>query len=160
LVKDTQHLLPLNAKKYKKVLLIASGADFASSNPFTGEYFEQLLVQEGIEITRDGTLREENNDYDLVIYLLNFEPGFFIQSLNMPKQLDMFRWYASRVPTMLISLANPFSLYEKPRIKTVVNAYHASNITQEEVVNCIFGRQEFKGVSPVDAFCGLEDARI
>ena len=61
---------------------------------------------------------------------------------------------------MLISLGNPYSLYEKPRLKTVVNAYHSTNSTQEEIVNCLFGRQEFKGVSPVDAYCGLEDARI
>lgn len=160
LVKDIQNLLPLDPKKYKKALLIATGAEFAALHSFRGEYFEKLLVKEGIEITRDGTMREENNDYDLVIYLINIEPGFLIQSLYIPPQIDMFKWYPSRVPTMLISLGNPYSLYEKPRIKTVVNAYNSTNVTQEEIVNCLFGRQEFKGVSPVDAFCGLEDAQI
>ena len=59
LVKDIQNLLPLDPKKYKKALLIASGADFAAMHQFTGEYFEELLVKEGIEVTRDGTMKEK-----------------------------------------------------------------------------------------------------
>ena len=94
-----------DAKKYQRVLLIAAGADFEASHPFAGTYFEQLLTKEGVEVIRDGNLKEKNNDFDLVLYLLNFEPGFFVQTLYIPKYLDMFRWYATRVPTCWSRLA-------------------------------------------------------
>jgi beta-N-acetylhexosaminidase len=161
LVKDIQNIIPISKERYKKVLLIASGATGFASVPFRGEYFEELLKKEGITVTRERVLKEENNDYDLVIFLVNIDPNFYTQSIRMPlAELSLFKWYPTRVPTIFISLGNPYSLYEMPRMKTMINAYNPSEIVQEEVMNCLLGRQSFNGVSPVDPFCGLEDAKI
>ncbi len=160
LVKDVQNLLPLSQEDYKKVLLISSGASGFVGNQFDGKEFENLLIKEGFEVTRDITLREKNNDYDLVIYLINIDPNFLVQSLRMPVgQMGLFKWYPDRVPTLFISMGNPYGLYEMPRQKTFINTYSSSTTVQEELMNCLMGRQEFKGVSPIDAFCGQEIAR-
>lgn len=160
LVKDTQNLLPLEKGKYKKALLIHQGASGIQGAGFTGDYFQELLEKEGIEVTRDSVMLEENNPYDLVIYLMDIEANFTNPSLRINPMIDLFRWYASRVPTVLVSLGTPYALYERPQMKTVVNAYDSSDTVQEEVIKCLFGHQPFVGKSPVDAFCGLEDARL
>ncbi len=160
LVKDVQNLLPLSKDRYKRVLLIPSGASGFAGDHFDGKEFEELLTKEGFEVTRDRTLREGKNDYDLVIYLVNIDPNFLVQSLRMPiGQMGLFSWYPTRVPTLFVSMGNPYALYEMPRQKTYINTYSSSTMVQEELINCLLGRQDFKGVSPVDAFCGQEIAR-
>ena len=41
-------------------------------------------------------------------------------------------------------------------IKTYINAYSNHDYVIESVVEKILGKSEFKGVSPVDPFCGKE----
>jgi beta-N-acetylhexosaminidase len=68
--------------------------------------------------------------------------------------------YISAVPTIFISFANPYHLIDVPRIKTFINAYKYKKETLDAVVDKLLGRSEFKGISPVDAFCGLWDTRL
>ncbi len=63
-------------------------------------------------------------------------------------------WCPHEIPTMFISMANPYHMQDVPMIPTFINAYTHSEITVDAVVEKIMGRSEFKGVSPVDASCG------
>jgi beta-N-acetylhexosaminidase len=63
------------------------------------------------------------------------------------------------VPTLLVSFGYPYLLYDAPRVPTYVNAYASMPSMQAAVVDCLVGRTPFLGRSPVDAFCGLEDAQ-
>jgi beta-N-acetylhexosaminidase len=121
-----------------------------------------MLVEEGFEVIRECELKEEGNDMDAVIYLVKKSPGFHQPSLRMtPKEAGgMFVWYPTRVPTVFISLGNPYSLYEMPSMPTLINAYNGTVIVQREIVNCLLGKQPFQGTSPVDAFCGQEWAKL
>ena len=58
---------------------------------------------------------------------------------------------------MFVSVGNPYHLLDAPMIKTYINGYCNSEYVIEAVVEKILGRSSFKGVSPVDAFCGRED---
>ncbi|MBP1965468.1 glycoside hydrolase family 3 protein [Paenibacillus aceris] len=164
LVKDTQQLLPISTKKHKRVLLIstASEGSLFTGNGAGGYLFERMLVKEGFEVVRNYRLKQEENDIDLVIYLTQKAPGFMQNSLRLsPEEAGgIFNWYPTYVPTLFISLGNPYTLYELPTMPTMINGYNASAAVQKEILACLLGKQPFRGISPVDAFCGLEMARL
>ena len=62
------------------------------------------------------------------------------------------------VPTIMVSIDNPYHLIDAPRIPTYVNAYTSENVVVETLVEKLVGESEFRGVSPVDAFCGIFNA--
>lgn len=174
LVKDTQQLLPISNSKYKRILLEIMG-DFPS-NERVSEKFKSLLEKEGFEVTvyekeeltENGiafdNVSEFRAKYDLVIYIGNIETAsnktvarlnwhtIFGLGNNMP-------WFVKEVPTMFISVGNPYHLFDAAMIKTYINCYCNSDYVIEAVVEKITGKSEFKGVSPVDAFCGVWDTR-
>ena len=69
-------------------------------------------------------------------------------------------FYVNEVPTIFVSVQCPFHLADVPQVKTYINAYDNQRLyINNALVDKMLGRSEFKGVSPVDAFCGLEDTR-
>jgi beta-N-acetylhexosaminidase len=64
------------------------------------------------------------------------------------------------VPTIFISFGSPYHLYEVPEVKTYINCYTPIDMTKQTVVKMLVGKKSFKGINPVDPFCGLEEARI
>ena len=172
LVKDTQALLPISPKKHKRVLYEIMGE--CPSEKRVEETFVKLMEAEGFEMIpyvkeefdfnkpiKFESVTEFRNKYDLVIYLGNVENAsnkttarlnwhtIFGAGNNIP-------WFVEVVPTMFISLQIPYHLLDVPMIKTYINAYSNHDYVIESVVEKILGRSEFKGVSPVDPFCGKE----
>lgn len=168
LVKDTQKLLPLDVNKHKRVLLELIG-DF-DSNERVYNQFEGLLKNEGFKVERylpetlenifsDAKVQDFRNKYDLVIYIGNIENSsnktvsrinwhtLFGAGNNLP-------WFVEEVPTLFISVGNPYHLFDVPMIKTYINGYCHSPYVIESVVEKIMGRSEFKGINPIDPFCG------
>ena len=172
LVKDTQALLPISPKKHKRVLYEIMGG--CASEKRVEETFVKLMEAEGFEMIpyvkeefdfnkpiKFESVTEFRNKYDIVIYLGNVENAsnkttarlnwhtIFGAGNNIP-------WFVEVVPTMFISLQIPYHLLDVPMIKTYINAYSNHDYVIESVVEKILGRSEFKGVSPVDPFCGKE----
>ena len=174
LVKDTAELLPLDAKRHNKVLLQILG-DF-ESNERVVNHFEQLLEKEGFSITRyvpetienifkDAKVEDFKEKYDLVFYIGNIENAsnktvsrinwhtLFGAGNNIP-------WMAAEVPTVFVSVGNPYHLIDVPMVGTYINGYcHSPNVI-EAVMEKLMGRSSFKGKSPVDPFCGKWDTRF
>lgn len=171
LVKDTQKLLPLDPVKHKRVLLEIMG-DFPSNDRVYAK-FEELLTKEGFEVIKYipedfsrplDTVEEFKSKYDLVMYIGNIETAsnktvsrlnwftFFGLGNNMP-------WFVKEVPALFVSVGNPYHLMDAPMIRTYINGYCNSDYVMEAVMEKLMGRSEFKGISPVDAFCGREDTK-
>lgn len=167
LVKDTQRLLPINATRHKKVLLEILG-DFPSNERVLTQFREQMQAR-GYEITiyenEDFTkpldhVSDIKAKYDLVIYLGNIENAsnkttnrinwytFFGSGNNIP-------WFVHEVPTLFISLANPYHLFDVPMIKTYINCYSNNEYIIKAVIAKIHGEEAFEGVSPIDPFCKI-----
>ena len=98
---------------------------------------------------------------DLYVYIMNIENA----SNNTTARIDWnvifglgddAPWFSEEIPVLFISTANPYHLFDAPMAKTFVNAYSNSTIVNSAVMDKIMGRSEFKGISPVDPFCGLE----
>jgi beta-N-acetylhexosaminidase len=63
------------------------------------------------------------------------------------------------IPTLMISFGYPYLLYDAPRVPTYINAYATMESMQKAVFDALLGNVAWNRTSPVDPFCGLEDAR-
>ena len=139
LVKDTQHLLPISPEKHKRVLFEIMGK--CPSEHRVAKRFIEDMEKEGFtmipyeeevfDFTKPmhmETVEEFRAKYDLVIYIGNVENASnkttarlnwhapFGAGNNIP-------WFVEVVPTLFISLQNPYHLLDVPMVKTYINAY-------------------------------------
>ena len=102
--------------------------------------------------------------YDLIINVAQVVGGMQpVERVSWPasKGTPDLPWYVHEIPTMLISFSTPFLLADAPAVKCAINAYDARPDTIKAVaVKIAQGVEAFKGVSPVDVFCGFVDTRI
>ena len=172
LVKDTQNLLPLDPKKHKRILFEFMGgfagdarvkAKFVSEMEARG--FEMIpYVPEVYDWTKPvhfETVEEFRSKYDAVIYVGNIENSSNKTTARLNWHTEFgagnnIPWFAKVKPTLFISFANPYHLLDVPMIPTYINCYSNHDVMIETVVEKIMGESEFKGVSPVDPFCGKE----
>lgn len=166
LVKDVNHLLPLDCVRHRRVVLVTDPqrAGFAYQEPLP-LHLPQWLSERGFEVRPydpDHPPKPENTD--LVLYLLAQE-SLLTQShiyldwnrLHGKLGTAMQRhWH--RLPCLLISFGHPYYLYDAPRMPCVINAYSAILPVQQAVLERLLGEQAFTGISPVDVSCGLPDA--
>ena len=68
--------------------------------------------------------------------------------------------YINSIPTIFISLANPYHLLDVPRVKTYINNYGMNDYTLTCLVDKLLGRDTFRGKDPVDSFCGKWDTHL
>lgn len=106
-------------------------------------------------------ITELTDHYDLIINLANVNPGT-VQRIVWPasKGTPDIPFYIHEVPTIFVSVQYPYHLSDVPQVKTYINAYDSKKQTLEVLVEKLMGQSEFKGESPVDAFCGFIDTRI
>lgn len=97
--------------------------------------------------------------YDLIIHMMDFDSHNTVERVlwKMSKGTPDVPWYVNEVPTMMISLRCPFHLFDAPQMKTYINTYDKNPSTIDVLVDKLVGKEEFMGVSPVDAFCGMKD---
>ncbi|MDE6867587.1 MAG: beta-hexosaminidase [Clostridia bacterium] len=69
-------------------------------------------------------------------------------------------WYVEELPVIFVSFSSPFHLADVSQVKNYINCYDAHEETVKALVDKLVGVSEFKGVSPVDVFCGMIDTRI
>lgn len=169
LVKDTQKLLPIDAEKYPKVLLEIMG-DFPSNERVLQQVKKELekkkfqvfvYEKENFEVGVDN-VKSFKEKYDLAVYIGNVENAsnqttnrlnwytFWGQGNNVP-------WFANEIPVLFISVANPYHLLDVPMMKTYINCYSNNEYAIEAVVEKITGNSRFKGINPVDPFCGRKE---
>lgn len=176
LVKDTQHILPLDPKKYKRVLLHVLG-DVGGYHDPTKDHakrFIEQLEKRGFEITLfDGTkpemqyigasVKSLKERFDLILYFANIKTSGSDTVARIrwegPGALNSTR-YIYDIPTVFVSVDNPYHLLDAPKVKTFINGYTPSPFVVDAVVEKLVGESEFKGVNPVDPFCGLWNAKL
>lgn len=172
LVKDTAGNLPLRPEATPRLLLQLIGPYEEANTQITSAVMP-LLEKAGFRVTlyqpEDFTtgfdsVSQFHAKYDAVLYLANVENRsnatttrinwytFFGQGNNIP-------WFVDEVPTVFASLGNPYHLMDVPMVKTYINAYDNHQAVIEALVAKLLGKSDFKGVSPIDPYCGLMDAR-
>ena len=166
LEKDVQGLFPLSPTKHRRVL-VASGGIVSPIHGTTPFALPDMLRAEGFEVTvytGEGAMPAPT-DFDLMLYLFGEETlltrgRIFLDWAKISGNFHnaMARhWH--KVPTAMVSFGYPYYLYDAPRMPCYINAFATTDSMQAAVVDCMLGRAPWNTTSPVDAFCGLEDAR-
>ena len=178
LVKEEKGVLPLTPAKYKRMLFIplegkpdmfAHNRIRAGASAIMGE----LLEKEGFEVT---VLTQESETFkymrieeyikehfDVIVYCANFGTTSNQTVVRIQWPNNNMSWcpnFYHTVPTVFVSIENPYHLLDAPRVRTYINAYSPTDTTIEAVVEKLVGRSEFTGVNPVDPFCGLWEAKL
>ena len=173
LVKEEPGVLPLSPQKYPRVMYFP--IETAGYDGFLNkaETFKQMLIGEGFQVSEfnpsrgmEGFLAPTTDyigKYDLMVY-------FACVSTRSNQTTVRIQWeeplgancphYLTSIPTVFISVENPYHLQDVPRVRTYINAYSSHQEVLDEVLEKIMGRSEFKGESPCDPFCGRWDARL
>ena len=176
LVKEQKDVLPITPQKYKRVLLypIESEAGFAYSVRVGAvQVFEEALRKEGFEVDVflpsqgfEGMMtgfKDMTDKYDLMIYVANMGTKSNQTTIRIEWAMPMganVPIFVETVPTIFCSIENPYHLLDAPRVKTFINTYASTDTMLEALMDKLCGRSEFKGVSPVDAFCGMWDTKL
>lgn len=176
LVKEEKGVLPLNPDKYKKVLVYGLESEQGiaySVRAGVVDKFTELLVLEGFDIDRfkpsagmEGmtvAFSEVTNKYDLIVYLANIGTKSNQTTVRIEWAQPMganVPIYIESVPTVFISVENPYHLLDVPRIKTYINTYASTDETLDALMDKLMGRSTFMGTSPSDPFCGRWDTKL
>lgn len=178
LVKEQPGVLPLSAQKYKRVLFYP-----IESSGGVGPYVvkdgvclsvAERLRKEGMEVTvfepsplgtegKTPATSEIADNYDLIVYVANLSTKSNQTTVRIEWAQPMGAncpHYVNEVPTIFISVENPYHLLDVPRVKTFINTYSSHNEVLDSLVEKLMGRSSFVGISPVDVFCGKWDTRL
>lgn len=172
LVKDRENLLPITPEKYRRILLVniesVKSCRYSSDPQY--QNFREGLCKEGFlveemdldelpSIGKEGaTFRQLKSKYDLMLYYLGAKAGYRIVWKSVV--MGEIPSYTKDIPTMAISFQSPYLLMDIPMVGTYINAYTETRYTCKAVLEKITGKSSFKGVSPVDPFCGMWDLSL
>lgn len=177
LVKEQPGVLPLTPERYKRVLFYTieppAGGEGNYKVKAACAKVREMLEAEGFQVDdfvpqpygEGFTTKYEEvvKNYDLILYVANL-------STKSNQTVVRIEWkqpmgadcghYLNDIPTVFVSLENPYHLLDFPRVKTYINCYSNNDHCLRQLVEKLTGRSPFKGVSPVDPFCGKWDTRL
>ena len=180
LVKDTQSLLPLTVEKHRRILLYVlgdSGGYMDEGGGINGKFIQGLTGNgfavdkfdysqlSGMNMWNSDLMRDplgRLKNYDLVIYFASLKTASNQTTVRInwaqPMGADVPK-FVYEIPTLFISVDNPYHLQDVPMVKTFINGYSSNEYVVQAIVEKLLGRSPFKGINPIDPFCGLWDAR-
>ena len=179
LVKEEAGVLPLSPEKTPRILLYPIDIEFDSAFGGYGvregiaQEMKRRLESEGFTVSLyevdpglEGftkPMHTYTDQYDLCLYLANL-------ATKSNQTVVRIEWaqpmgancphFINSIPTIFISLENPYHLADVPRVKTFINTYASTDATLNLLVEKLMGRSTFKGKSPSDPFCGFWDTHL
>ncbi len=176
LVKKETGVLPLSPATYPKVLFVPiESGQGVGYGVRTGacDLLRTRLEDEGfdVDVFKAKNVFEGEVDrtsdyigvYDMILYVANLSTKSNQTTVRIEWAQPMGAncpHYLASIPTVFVSIENPYHLIDVPRVKTYINTYSSSDNALDALVEKLMGRSAFKGVSPVDAFCGRWDTRL
>jgi beta-N-acetylhexosaminidase len=162
-------VLPLDPIRHRRVVVASGGIETNHLNAQHQPLKELLdgMTAAGFEVRPfEAEEPPTRANTDLVLYLVAKESSMMNSRVYLDwrvlhgnsKQQAMRRYW-HEIPTVMVSFGHPGHLMDAPRVPAYVNAYSAIQPVQAAVLRKLLGQEPFYGDSPVDAFCGLEDAR-
>lgn len=177
LVKEEPGVLPLSPAKTPRILLYPLQAEQGVIYSAASGVMEQiitLLTQEGFQVSvftpnpngLEGLMDSQKaytDRYDLMLYIANLATKSNQTTVRIEWAQPMganVPSFLSVIPTVFVSVENPYHLLDVPRVRTYINTYHSSPHVLRALVNKLMGREPFEGKSPVDPFCGMWDTHL
>lgn len=107
------------------------------------------------------SVEEMKKNYDLYVYVANMQNASNNTTLRLNWNVtfglgDDAPWLAAEIPVMMISTGYPYHLFDAPMVDTYINTYSAAPAFTKAAMDKVMGRSEFKGISPMDPYCGKD----
>jgi beta-N-acetylhexosaminidase len=178
LVKEEKGVLPITPEKYKRILFYplenkSEGATIFNVDNSQNAKFCEALKKEGflVDVFQPAKgfegmmtpVSEITEKYDLIIYSASLQT-------KSNQTVVRIEWanpmganvpiYCHTVPTVFVSLENPYHLVDVPQVRTFINCYCGFDTVIEALVEKLTGKSEFKGTSPIDPFLNKWETRI
>lgn len=189
LVKDTQHLLPLNPAEKKRAYLVYVGST-PTSKGYKGDPTKQVVIEEleragfqvdvcpnyhdlevengvspmnFVKMLNHGTRKEFIDSHDVVFLVINVK-GYaqenWVRVRWSCNHSCELPWYNKEVPTLGISLNYTNHLIDVPQLKTFINAYGPGREHIRAAIEKVCGKSPFRGHANDSVFCGRWDTRL
>lgn len=177
LVKEEKGVLPITPEKYPRILFYPiepfAGGEGAYKVVAACTKVKNLLEDKGFLVDEfvpqpygegfTAKYMDVVSQYDLILYVANL-------STKSNQTVVRIEWkqpmgadcghYINDIPTIFVSLENPYHLLDFPRVKTYINCYSNNDTCVSMLVEKLMGNSSFKGKSPVDPFCGKWDTHL
>ena len=158
LLRDNNHILPLDATKPSRALLLAFYAD---PEPYPGEDLERELRSRFDSVTtlradtrfvKADTLKLPSSDsYDVAIL------AFFVRvsdrkgNVDVPEEQQAIaaRMYETPKPVITVGFGSPYLIERFPQADTWIAAFGISDVAQVSIARALFGEIPIRGQVPV-----------
>jgi beta-N-acetylhexosaminidase len=158
LLRDTAHLLPLDATKPLRVLLVSLSAD---ADPYPGETIEPEIrwrvdslraLRADLQFATVSTLKLPPVDsYDVAVAALFVRVADRKGNVGFPDEQRTFvnQIIAAGKPTAVIGFGSPYLIEGFPGAKTWLAEFSTNSVSQVAAVRALFGQVAVQGQIPV-----------
>src|SRR5574344_1241700 len=99
----------------------------------------------------------------LTLVVLNYPPASNQVTVRVswcPKHALEIPRFVNEEDYIYVSFSNPYHLQDIPRNKIYINCYNFNKPTIDAFIDKLIGKEEFKGINPIDPYCGLFDTKF
>jgi beta-N-acetylhexosaminidase len=158
LLRDTVHLLPLDAANPLRVLLVSLSAD---ADPYPGETLEPEIrwrvdslkaLRADIQFANVSTLKLPPTDsYDVAIAALFVRVADRKGNVGLPDEQRAFvnQMIAAGKPTVVMAFGNPYLIEGFPGANTWLAEFSTNSVSQMAAARALFGQVAMQGQIPV-----------
>jgi beta-N-acetylhexosaminidase len=158
LLRDTAHLVPLDATKPLRVLLVSLSAD---ADPYPGETIEPEIrwrvdslkaLRADLQFANVSTLKLPPTDtYDVAIAALFVRVADRKGNVGFPDEQRAFvnQMIAAGKPVVVIAFGSPYLIEGFPGAKTWLAEFSTNSVSQVAAVRALFGQVTTQGQIPV-----------
>ena len=103
------------------------------------------------------------DNHDLILYVANMGTKSNQTTIRIEWAMPMgvnVPVFIESIPTIFVSIENPYHLLDVPRVKTFINTYASTDTILAALVDKLMGRTAFTGTSPIDPFLGMWDTKL
>ncbi|MFT3797626.1 glycoside hydrolase family 3 protein [Microbacterium sp.] len=172
--KNTTGILPLAAAPGLRALVYVIGdrPTFYDPSPAFAPRFVDGLRARGLEVdvvqipNAEATVpgaEKLHERYDVCLYFADQRFAGNTNGLRVqwsPPQGPDGPRHVATLPTVLVSIADPYLLQDLPMVRSAINGYTPTTSTVDAALAVLFGEAEARGVAPSDPFSGHWDAAL
>ncbi len=178
LVKEEKDVFPITPERYPRILFYSlenktDGQTIFNVDESENKKLCERLKKAGFTVTEfvptpgfEGMMRpvhEFTDQYDLILYsaALQTKSNQTVVRIEWANPMGAnVPVYTHTIPTVFISLENPYHLVDVPHVKNFINCYAGSDAVLDALMEKLMGKRPFVGKSPVDPFCGKWETRL
>lgn len=188
LVKDTQHILPIDPKGNRAWLVYVHNVP--NSKGYNGDPVRDMVKEELeaagfavdvcptyydleaeqgvslrnlIAIMDKGSRERFRQKYDVIFLVMNYSGYAQTNEVRVTWSYDHSvdqPWYLSEVPTVAVSLNYTNHLIDVPQATTFINAYGSKRENIHALIERVTGKAPFTGTPEETVFCGRWETRL